>query len=137
MQHSVDGIYIYFTPLSSRRFYRITTASLLVEPSAAHPSAADNALQAVQFLGDLGSHADGLESDSTGAIYATAPEHNSLTVFRPETGLMELFVRDPRLQWPVSLPPPKSRFFFFICHPFSLSPFLAELRLDADAPACA
>ena len=51
----------------------------------------------------LGGAADGLESDSTGKVYVTSPEHNAINIYNPDTGLVEPFVRDPRLAWPDTL----------------------------------
>jgi hypothetical protein len=61
------------------------------------------ALQAragVQALARRPSHADGLRETASGAIYLTAPEREGIDVFDPATGLIEEFVRDPRVQWP-------------------------------------
>ncbi|KAL1716404.1 major royal jelly protein-domain-containing protein [Schizophyllum commune] len=99
---SADGEYIYFASISSRDFYRVPTAPLLVNPL--HDSTATvKAANSVQYLGELGGAADGLESDSTGKVYVTSPEHNAINIYNPDTGLVEPFVRDPRLAWPDTL----------------------------------
>ena len=51
----------------------------------------------------MGGQADGLESDSTGKIYLTSPEHNSINTFDPSTGLVSPFVRNPIMAWPDTL----------------------------------
>jgi sugar lactone lactonase YvrE len=68
------------------------------------PYAANQAVANTQLVTLLASHADGLETDSTGVIYQGAPEHNAIWGFRPETGEYFSVVRDPRIQWPVSIP---------------------------------
>ncbi|KAI0635246.1 major royal jelly protein-domain-containing protein [Trametes polyzona] len=100
---SPDGEFFYFAPLSARRLFRIPTSFLKVQPSATNPNAIILANQAVQDLGDVGSHLNGLESDDQGFIYLTAPEHNAINRFNPKTGMIEPFVRNPFIQWPDTL----------------------------------
>lgn len=59
--------------MSARRLFRIPTSFLKIQPSAINPNAIILANQAVQDLGDVGSHLNGLESDDQGFIYLTAP----------------------------------------------------------------
>ena len=101
-ERTEDGKFLYFSPLASRRLYRVSTSLLLVQPGPATPNAVNVALAGTQFLGELSSHADGLETDADGLIYVSAPEHNAITIFQPETGISETLVKDPRIQWPVS-----------------------------------
>ncbi|KAI0372031.1 hypothetical protein BV20DRAFT_964724 [Pilatotrama ljubarskyi] len=96
---SPDGEFLYFTPLAGRRLFRIPTSVLKVQPSSTNPNAVLLANLAVQNMGDIGSHADGLESDNQGFVYLTAPEHNAINRFNPKTGMVEPFVRDPMIQW--------------------------------------
>lgn len=49
--------------------------------------------------GDKGSAGDGLETDETGTIYATAGEQNAILRRRPD-GVVETLVHDSRLLWP-------------------------------------
>ncbi|KAI0777755.1 major royal jelly protein-domain-containing protein [Trametes elegans] len=100
---SADGEFLYYTPLAGRRLWRVPTSVLKVQPSSANPNAAIVANQAVQDVGETGSHADGLETDDQGFIYLGAPEHNGINRFNPSTGLVEPFVRDPAIQWPDTL----------------------------------
>ncbi|KAI0646379.1 major royal jelly protein-domain-containing protein [Trametes meyenii] len=100
---SADGEYLYYTPLAGRRLYRVPTSVLKEQPSSTNPNAVIVANQAVQDLGDMGSHADGLETDDQGFIYLGAPEHNGINRFNPKTGQIESFVRDPAIQWPDTL----------------------------------
>ncbi|KAJ3012090.1 hypothetical protein NUW54_g1975 [Trametes sanguinea] len=100
---SPDGEYLYYTPLAGRRLWRIPTSVLQVQPSSTNPNAILLANQAVQNMGDIGSHTDGLETDNEGFIYLTAPEHNAIRRFNPRTGMVEPFIRDPAIQWPDTL----------------------------------
>ena len=115
---SADGEYAYFTPIASRDLYRVPTELLRVNPKHDR-SAVIKAASAVQYLGEVrssayppglrlnieqvGGEADGLETDDTGKLYLTSPEHNAINVYNPETGLIEPFVRDPRIAWPDTL----------------------------------
>ncbi|KAI0659225.1 major royal jelly protein-domain-containing protein [Cubamyces menziesii] len=123
---SPDGAFFYFAPLSARRLFRIPTSFLKVQPSATNPNAILLANQAVQDLGDVGSHLNGLESDDQGFIYLTAPEHNAINRFNPNTGMIEPFVRSPFIQWPDTLAvaslKPGGNFLYFTCNQLWLSP---------------
>ncbi|KAI0674393.1 major royal jelly protein-domain-containing protein [Trametes maxima] len=103
---SADGEYLYYTPLAGRRLFRVPTSVLKEQPSSTNPNVVIVANQAVQDLGDMGSHADGLETDDQGFIYLGAPgtsQHNGINRFNPKTGQIEPFVRDPAIQWPDTL----------------------------------
>ncbi|OJT01736.1 hypothetical protein TRAPUB_7792 [Trametes pubescens] len=123
---SSDGEFFYFAPLSARRLFRIPTSFLKIQPSAVNPNAIILANQAVQDLGDTGSHLNGLESDDQGFIYLTAPEHNAINRFNPKTGMIEPFVRNPFIQWPDTLAVASLKsggnFLYFTCNQLWLSP---------------
>ena len=113
-----DGASLYFAPQSGRQLFRIPTSFLQSQPSSVNPNAIILANQAVQQLGDVGSHLDGLETDDKGYIYLTAPgtcpaalvegdtfnmvssdvAHNAINRFNPSTGMIEPFVRSPFIQ---------------------------------------
>ncbi|KAH9922547.1 major royal jelly protein-domain-containing protein [Amylocystis lapponica] len=97
---SADGTYLYLTPLSSRSLWRVPTALLKVQPSSQNPYAYMRARQAVELVSEMGSHADGMETDASGYIYIGAQEHNGVNRYNPATGLIEPFIRDPHIQWP-------------------------------------
>ncbi|KAJ3048653.1 hypothetical protein HK097_010330 [Rhizophlyctis rosea] len=89
---------IIYTPLSSRNFYSVPTDLL------ANPDVSDEEVgKAVKDFGDKGSSSDGFETDDKGVVYLSAGEQNGIYVFDGETGLVEPFVRDPRIQWPDTL----------------------------------
>jgi len=100
---SAGGDWLYICPISSRRLYRVPTDVLKSQPSSTNTQALILASRAVQDLGEKGSHSDGLETDSNDYIYNTAPEHNSITRYNPNTGEIEPFVRDPAIQFPDTL----------------------------------
>ncbi|KAL1700786.1 hypothetical protein EV121DRAFT_294886 [Schizophyllum commune] len=87
---------------ASRDLYRVPTELLRVNPQHDR-SAIIKAASAVHYLGEVGGEADGLETDDTGKLYLTSPEHNAINIYNPETGLIEPFVRDPRIAWPDTL----------------------------------
>ncbi|KAG7096394.1 hypothetical protein E1B28_003837 [Marasmius oreades] len=118
---SADGRFLYFTPIASRDLYRVETAPLRVNP-ADDMFATIRAAQNVQYLGQMGGAADGFETDDTGLIYISQPEHNSINTFNPKTGLVELFVRDPRMAWPDTLSVADDGFLYFTANQLWLSP---------------
>ncbi|WP_238008574.1 L-dopachrome tautomerase-related protein [Dactylosporangium sp. AC04546] len=93
---SADGDRLYFCPLSSRRLYSVDTAALR-----------DRSLPEAQVAarvidhGDKGS-SDGLESDTDGAIYATAYEHSAV-LKRAGDGTWTTVLHAPALLWPDTL----------------------------------
>ncbi|KAJ8454440.1 hypothetical protein ONZ45_g19306 [Pleurotus djamor] len=99
---SADGETIYFAPLASRDFYQVDAAALRIDPKVDNLAniKVENSLR---FLGEMGGQADGLETDSTGKIYLSSPEHNSITTFDPATGKISPFVRSPMMAWPDTL----------------------------------
>ncbi|ETW78999.1 hypothetical protein HETIRDRAFT_420181 [Heterobasidion irregulare TC 32-1] len=121
---SNDGEFLYFTPLASRRLYRVPTSLLLVQPGPVHPNAAIAAIAGTQFIGELPSHANGLETDANGLIYISAPEHNAITILHPDTGLLETLVKDPRIQWPDTLSVATNNRLYFTSNQLFLQPSL-------------
>jgi sugar lactone lactonase YvrE len=91
---SADGERLWYCPLASRHWYSVPTDALLDR------SLSDDEVGAqVADEGDKGSAGDGLETDDTGTIYATAGEQNAILRRRPD-GVVETLVHDPRLLWP-------------------------------------
>lgn len=93
---SADGNTLYFTPLSSRHLFAVSTA-LLRDANVSEQQLA----AAVQDLGEKGA-SDGLEADADGAIYAGDYEHNAIRKRLPD-GRWQTLVHDPRLLWPDTL----------------------------------
>jgi len=112
---------IYFTPLDSRDLYRIETSALRGNPSKDN-LAFLRAVNSVQYLGEFGGQADGLETDTTGKIYLSSPEHNSINTFDPGTGLVSPFVRSPIIAWPDTLCVADDGFIYATANQLWLSP---------------
>lgn len=106
---SADGKTLYFTPLSSRHLYSVSTA-LLRDANFSEPQLT----AAVQDLGVKGA-SDGLEADAAGAIYAGDYEHNSIRKRLPD-GQWQTLVHDPRLLWPDTLSIGPDGYLYFIAN---------------------
>lgn len=91
---SADGKSLFFCPLSSRRLYSVST-SLLRDRS---PYSELRAQQGTLYHGQKG-FSDGFETDSNGIIYMGNFEQNAVVMFNPADGLIQTFVRDPRINW--------------------------------------
>jgi len=93
---SPDGEFLYYTPLSSRKLYRVKTAAL------SDTGVSDESVnRMVEDLGEKGV-ADGLEEDTDGRIYITDWEKQAITR-RGTDGTIETIVKDDRLLWPDTL----------------------------------
>lgn len=93
---SPDGEFLYYTPLSSRKLYRVKTAAL------ADVGVSDESVnRMVEDLGEKGV-ADGMEEDTEGRIYITDWEKQAITR-RGTDGAIQTLVQDDRLLWPDTL----------------------------------
>lgn len=106
---SADGQTLYFTPLSSRHLYAVSTA-LLRDASVSEQQLA----AAVQDLGEKGA-SDGMDADADGAVYAGDYEHNSIRKRLPD-GQWQTLVHDPRLLWPDTLSIGPDGYLYFIAN---------------------
>ncbi|MGI5244944.1 SMP-30/gluconolactonase/LRE family protein [Dactylosporangium sp. CA-139066] len=93
---SADGERLYFCPLSSRRLYSVDTAALRDRDLPE----AEVAARVVDH-GDKGA-SDGLESDTDGAVYATAYEHSAVLKLAAD-GTWTTILHAPALLWPDTL----------------------------------
>lgn len=93
---SADGMRLYYCPLGGRRLYSVSTEAL-VDRSLGDAEVAATVVDE----GDKGGASDGLESDASGAIYATDYEHNA--ILRRRDGVWETVVHAPHLLWPDTL----------------------------------
>jgi sugar lactone lactonase YvrE len=90
------GEKLYYSALSGRKLFAVDVDDLVgTLPDSELGSRVIN-------LGDKGGAADGLESDTTGAVYLTNYEHNAIQR-READGTMETLVHDPRVLWPDTL----------------------------------
>lgn len=106
---SADGQTLYFTPLSSRHLYAVSTA-LLRDPAISEQRLA----AAVEDLGEKGA-SDGMEADAEGAVYAGDYEHNAIRKRWPD-GRWQTLVHDPRLLWPDTLSIGPDGYLYFIAN---------------------
>ncbi|CAM3941871.1 L-dopachrome tautomerase-related protein [Bordetella muralis] len=106
---SADGKTLYFSPLSSRHLYSVSTA-LLRDPSVSEAQLS----AAVKDLGEKGA-SDGLEADANGAIYAGDYEHNSIRK-RFADGRWKTIVHDPRVLWPDTLSIGPDGYLYFVAN---------------------
>lgn len=106
---SADGQTLYFTPLSSRHLYAVSTA-LLRDPAISEKRLA----AAVEDLGEKGA-SDGMEADAAGAVYAGDYEHNAIRKRWPD-GRWQTLVHDPRLLWPDTLSIGPDGYLYFIAN---------------------
>jgi sugar lactone lactonase YvrE len=118
---SNDGRFIYFTTIASRTLWRVETAALRVNPRLDN-TAWIKAANSLTNLGESGGQVDGLESDDTGLIYVSSPEHNAIFTFNPETELIEPFVRSPVIAWPDTMSVADDGFMYFNLNQLFLGP---------------
>ena len=112
---SADGNDLYFSPLSSRHLYAVSTALLR------DPAVSEAQLQsAVRDLGEKGA-SDGLEADAEGAVYATDYEHNGIRKRLPD-GTWQTIVHDPRVLWPDTLSIGPDGYLYFTANQLHRSP---------------
>lgn len=103
---SPDGATLYFTPLSSRHLYSIST-QLLRDESISEQVLRD----AVVDLGDKGA-SDGMAVDAAGNLYASDYEHNAIHKRDPQ-GQWSTLVHDPRILWPDTLSVASDGYLYF------------------------
>ncbi|MBW7984827.1 L-dopachrome tautomerase-related protein [Enterobacillus tribolii] len=93
---SADGKTLYYSPLSGRHLYAVSTASLR-SPDVSEAQLA----QQVRDLGEKGA-SDGLESDANGAVYAGDYERNAIRRMTPD-GKWTTIAHGPQILWPDTL----------------------------------
>lgn len=91
---SPDGATLYYSVIGGRFLYSVPTA--LLRAQGGNSDAA--AVAAIQNLGEKGI-SDGLETDTTGIVYAGNAEQNAISMYDKSTGYATVFVRDPRINW--------------------------------------
>jgi sugar lactone lactonase YvrE len=93
---SSDGSRLYYCPLSSRRLYSVETVALRDEELGD-----DEVAKTIVDHGDKGA-SDGLETDTAGAVYATAFEHSAVIKWDQE-GNWATVVHGSDILWPDTL----------------------------------
>lgn len=91
---SPDGETLYWDVLSSRHLRSIPTSVLRMQGGASEIKCR----AAVRNLGQKGV-SDGFEMDSAGNLYMGNGEQEAVVTFNEERGLVQTFVRDPRINW--------------------------------------
>ena len=105
---SADGETLYFSSVGSRYLYSVPTARLLDDGVTSELMAQ----QAVASHGQKGI-SDGLETDSNGFIYGGNIEDNSIILFNPANGTVNVFARDPRMSWTDTLSVASDGYIYF------------------------
>ena len=93
---SSDGSRLFYSPLSSRLLYSVSTDALRDRKQIDKQVAAT-----ITKVADKGA-SDGLESDTAGNVYAGDYEGDSLHLVHPD-GSLDLVAHDPRILWPDTL----------------------------------
>lgn len=114
---SADGGTLYFSTTGGRELNSVPTARLRDRS----PYAEILARGATTFLGETG-FKDGMETDSNNKIYAGNQEDNSITSYDPETGIVSVFVRDPRFSWTDTLSVASDGYLYFTENQLWLGP---------------
>jgi sugar lactone lactonase YvrE len=91
---SADGGDLYYAPIGSRYLYSVPTALLRDRGFSSEVKAT----QGVVSHGQKGV-SDGVETDSNGLVYMGNMEQNGIVAFNPTNGTVQMFVRDPRINW--------------------------------------
>lgn len=84
----------FYSTTGDRYLYSIPTTALLSRSQNADLLARPQ----IMHHGEIGLK-DGLESDTSGLLYASNIEANSVTSFNPTTGELKVLARDPRFSW--------------------------------------
>ncbi|KAI4152995.1 MAG: hypothetical protein L6R39_001689 [Caloplaca ligustica] len=95
---SADGDTLFWSAVGSRTLYSIPTERLRDRSLTSEILAQAS----VMSRGEKGI-SDGLETDSNGLIYAGNFEDNAVNVYNPANGTVQVFARDPTIQWTDSL----------------------------------
>jgi sugar lactone lactonase YvrE len=91
---SPDGQTLYWQALTGRTLYKVPTSALQDEALPWSQLEAQVSSAAVTHV------ADGLWTDSSGALYVTNPEQNSVERAMAPGQPLETLIQDPRLRWP-------------------------------------
>lgn len=114
---SADGATLYFSAIGTRYLYSVPTARLLVNDVTSELLAQ----QSVVSHGQKGV-SDGLETDSNGFIYGGNMEDNSIILFNPANGTVNVFARDPRIGWADTLSVATNGYLYFTVNQIFRSP---------------
>lgn len=112
---SADGSGLFYSPLSSRSLYSVSTAAL-----RDHNVSDAQVAATVKRIGSKGA-SDGLESDTAGNVYAGDYESNSIHLIRPD-GTLQVVAHDPRILWPDTLSLADDGYLYFTANQLERQP---------------
>jgi len=113
---SPDGKTLYYCPLTSRHLYSVSVDDL-VDRGKSDSEVAGT----VKDLGEKGGASDGLESDTSGRVYLSDYEHNSIHRRNP-AGEIETLMHDPRALWPDTLSLAADGYLYFTANQIERQP---------------
>ncbi|PSN66917.1 major royal jelly protein [Corynespora cassiicola Philippines] len=113
---SADGEELFWGPVGGRNLYSIPTARLLDRS----PTSDLLAQASVVNRGQRGV-SDGFETDSNGLIYTGNMEQNAISFYNPKNASVELFVRDPRINWVDTMSIANDGYLYFTVNQLHLS----------------
>lgn len=112
---SPDGKTLYYSPLSGRHLYAVSTEMLR------DPGVSDAQLSAaVKDAGEKGA-SDGLEADANGAVYAGDYERNSIRKREPN-GEWRTLAHGPQILWPDTLSVGPDGYLYFTVNQLNRQP---------------
>ncbi|WP_049293104.1 L-dopachrome tautomerase-related protein [Franconibacter helveticus] len=112
---SPDGKTLYYSPLSGRHLYAVST-ELLRDPGVSEAQLA----AAVKDAGEKGA-SDGLEADANGAVYAGDYERNSIRKREPN-GEWRTLAHGPQILWPDTLSVGPDGYLYFTVNQLNRQP---------------
>lgn len=112
---SPDGKTLYYSPLSGRHLYSVST-NLLRDPDISESQLS----AAVKDLGEKGA-SDGLESDAAGAVYAGDYERNAIRKL-PVGGQWSTVAHGPEILWPDTLSVGPDGYLYFTTNQLNRQP---------------
>lgn len=112
---SPDGKTLYYSPLSGRHLYAVST-EMLRDPGVSEAQLA----AAVKDAGEKGA-SDGLEADANGAVYAGDYERNSIRKREPN-GEWRTLAHGPQILWPDTLSVGPDGYLYFTVNQLNRQP---------------
>lgn len=112
---SADGSALFYSPLSSRSLYTVSTTALRDR------SLSDQQVAATVKLVSGKGASDGLESDTAGNVFAGDYESNSIHILHPD-GSLEVVAHDPRILWPDTLSLAEDGYLYFTANQLHRQP---------------
>lgn len=112
---SADGSGLFYSPLSSRSLYSVSTAALRDRTMTDSQVAAT-----VKRVSPKGA-SDGLESDTAGNVFAGDYESNSIHLIRPD-GSLAVVAHDPRILWPDTMSLADDGYLYFTANQLNRQP---------------